>query len=95
MWVDAQGRKDILILITGAESLEIDFPKEGQEWSEYEQTGKNINTRNTSLLSSVFAKGPMSENFCGIFDETELLKRIMYKPEGKKFSWDALNPLSH
>jgi hypothetical protein len=83
------------VIITGAEGLELDFPKEGKDWSEFERLGKNINIKNPTLLSSVFAKGPMAENFCGLFDESEIIKRILYKPMGKKFSWDALNPISN
>jgi hypothetical protein len=38
------------------------------------------------------ASGAMSENFCGIFDESEMIKRVISKPRGKKFSWDSLSP---
>jgi hypothetical protein len=94
-WVESLKRSDTLVIITGAEGLELDFPKEGKEWSEFERLGKNMNIRNSTLLSSVFAKGPMAENFCGLFDESEMIKRILYKPVGKNFSWDALNPISN
>ncbi|MDD4973377.1 MAG: hypothetical protein PHY93_03455 [Bacteriovorax sp.] len=94
-WVNAQKRDDILILITGAESLNIEFPKEGKEWAEFERSGKNIVYRNSSLMSPVMASGPMAENFCGLFDESELLKRIIYRPENKQFSWDLLNPFTN
>ncbi len=43
-------------------------------------------------MSPVMASGPMSENFCGLFDESEMQKRIMYRPEVKQFNWDSLNP---
>jgi hypothetical protein len=86
-------RDDILVLVTGAESLNVEFPKEGKEWAEFERSGKNMIFRNSALQSPVFAKGPMSENFCGMFDESEMLKRILYRPEHKKFNWDLLNPL--
>lgn len=94
-WVDSQKGFDSLVIITGAEGLELDFPKEGKEWAEFERLGKNINMRNSVLLTTVFARGPMAENFCGLYDETEILKRILYKPDRKRFSWDALNPLSN
>lgn len=94
-WVNAQNRKDILILITGAESLPIEFPKEGKEWAEFERSGKNILYKNSSLMSPVLATGSMSENFCGLFDESEMLKRVLYRPERKQFSWDFLNPFSN
>lgn len=91
-WIKAQKRDDILILITGAESLNLEFPKEGKEWAEYEKSGKNLIYKNASLMSPALASGPMSENFCGLFEESEILKRIIYSPEKKQFSWDLLNP---
>ncbi|MGZ3809805.1 MAG: hypothetical protein ACXVCE_17105, partial [Bacteriovorax sp.] len=93
-WINAQKRDDLLILITGAESLPIEYPKEGREWAEYERSGKNILYKNTSLMSPVLAQGPMSENFCGLFDETEMLKRVIYRPENKQLDWDLLNPFN-
>ncbi len=91
--IQASKRNDILVLVTGAESLNLEFPKEGKEWAEFERSGKNLIFKNSSLMSPVMAKGPMSENFCGLFDESDVLKRLIYKPERKKFSWDLLNPL--
>ena len=94
-WVKAQKRDDVLIIITGAESTNIEFPKEGKEWAEFEKSGKNIIYRNSSLMSPVLAVGPMSENFCGLFDESEMLKRVMYRPERKQFDWDLINPFTN
>lgn len=94
-WVDSLKRDDVLIVISGAESLNIEYPMQGKEWAQFEKSGKNILFKNSSLMSPVIAKGPMSENFCGIFDESEMLKRIIYRPEVKKFNWDNINPLTN
>jgi hypothetical protein len=94
-WVKNQKRNDILLIITGAESLNIEFPKEGKEWAEFERSGKNIIFKESSLMSPVLASGPMAENFCGLFDESEMLKRVIYRPERKQFNWDLLNPLTN
>ena len=85
-------RNEILIMISGAESLPIEFPLQGKEWADFERSGKNLIYKNTSLMSPVLARGPMAENFCGIFDEADMLKRTIYKPERKKFNWDIVNP---
>lgn len=90
--IKALKRDNILILITGAESLNIEFPKEGKNWAEFERSGKNVIYKNSSLMSPVLASGAMAENFCGLFDESEMLKRVIYRPEDKQFSWDLLNP---
>lgn len=81
-----------LIIISGAESMPIEFPQKGKEWAEFESKGKNVIYKNSTLLSPVLAKGSMAENFCGMFEESELLNRIIYKPETKVFDWDFLKP---
>lgn len=91
-WINSQKRDDVLVIITGAESLNIEFPKEGKDWAEFERSGKNIIFKNSALMSPVMAQGPMSENFCGLFDESEMLKRVIYRPEGKQLNWDLINP---
>lgn len=83
---------EILIVITGAESRPLEFPLQGKEWADFEKTGKNVIYKNAALMSPVLARGAMAENFCGIFDESEILKRMIYRPEGKKFNWDSVNP---
>lgn len=83
---------DILVVVSGAESLMLEFPAQGKEWADFEKSGKNLLYKNSSLMSPVLAKGAMAENFCGIFDESEMLKRMIYKPEDKKFNWDSVNP---
>lgn len=85
-------RSELLVVVSGAESLPIEFPLQGKEWSDFEKSGKNVIYKNSSLMSPVLAVGAMAENFCGIFDESEMLKRIIYRPEGKVFNYDSINP---
>jgi hypothetical protein len=82
----------LLVIVSGAESMPLEFPLQGKEWADFEKSGKNILYKNSSLMSPVLAKGAMAENFCGIFDESDMLKRVIYKPEGKKFNWDSAGP---
>ena len=83
---------DLLVVVSGAESMMLEFPLQGKEWSDFEKAGKNLYFKNSSLMSPVLAKGSMAENFCGIFDESDMLKRMIYKPEDKKFNWDSVSP---
>ena len=94
-FINSLKRSDVLVIVSGAESLPIEFPKAGKEWSEFEKSGKNIIFKNSSLMSPVLANGPMAENFCGLFDESEMMKRVLNKPERKQFNWDLVNPLSN
>lgn len=84
--------KSILVVVTGAESLPLEFPNQGMDWVNFERTGKNLFYKNASLMSPVFAQGAMAENFCGIFDETEMLKRMLFKPDEKVFDIDNVLP---
>ena len=81
-----------LIIISGAESMPIEFPLKGKEWADFESKGKNIVFKNSTLLSPVLAKGAMAENFCGLFEESEMFNRVIYKPDRKVFDWDFLKP---
>lgn len=91
-FVKKEKNLEILLIISGAESKLLEFPLQGKEWAEFEKNGKNMLYKNSSLMSPVIASGAMAENFCGIFDESEMLKRVMSRPAGKKFSWDNMNP---
>lgn len=91
-WLKKDKASDLLIILSGAESLPIEFPLQGKEWATFEKTGKNVFYKNSSLMSPVLAFGAMAENFCGVFEESEMLKRVIFKPEAKKFNWDSINP---
>ncbi len=84
-----QKTNDTLFLVTSSESQNIELPKKGKEWFEFESKGRNVIFKNTSLLSPVFAKGPGAENFCGIYEEFEILKRFFW--ESDKKSWNPLD----
>lgn len=90
--VKKEKQGELLVVVTGAESLPLEFPLQGKEWADFEKSGKNLIYKNSALMSPVLAKGAMSENFCGIFDESEMLKRMIYRPEAKRFNWDNVNP---
>lgn len=90
--IDRSKASELLIIVSGAEALPIEFPLQGKAWSDFEKSGKNIIYKTSSLMSPVLATGAMSENFCGIFDESEMMKRVIYKPEGKVLNYDAVNP---
>jgi hypothetical protein len=90
--IDQTAFSDVLIIVSGAESLPLEFPLQGKEWADFYKSGKNVIYKNSSLMSPVLAVGAMSENFCGIFDESEMLKRVIYKPEEKVFNAELINP---
>jgi len=82
-WVSGSDFKNVLVLITSSEAYHFDFPLEGRQWEEFERTGKNFNIK---------SPGPAAENFCGIFDESEISERLLFEFPRKQFFWDILNP---
>jgi hypothetical protein len=94
-WIELNTDKSVLIVLTGAEATMIDYPAEGKEWEDYLKTSKNINFKNTTLLNTVISMGSASENFCGLFEESDFYRRLQFESPGKKFNWDNLNPLTN
>lgn len=78
--------KTLLLIVSSTSSLKIELPTQGNEWRKFEQERKNILLKNQSLISSVWANGPKSENFCGIYDEAEVFQRILWSR--KRNIWD-------
>ena len=89
MYGEYKRNKETLFLVTSSEALNFEMHRKGKEWYEFESKGKHILFRNTSLLSPVFAKGPGAENFCGVFEEYEMVKRIFWST-GRK-NWNPLD----
>lgn len=92
-WAKKDNNQELLIVLSGAESTPVEYPVQGKEWAEFEKSGKNLIYKRSSLMSPVISYGAMAENFCGLYDESEMLKRAIHRPERKKFSWDYINPL--
>jgi hypothetical protein len=59
----------------------IEFPKAGRSWEMIEKRGLNVNYKRSQLLAPVFAHGPGAENFCGVYEESEIFKRFLWNPE--------------
>src|SRR5690606_31935859 len=78
--------KDSLILVSSTAIRNFEFPESGKQWNEFEKKGRHVIFRNPSLMGMTLAKGPRAENFCGIFDENEVMGRLFFTPEDKNFS---------
>lgn len=89
----AKSSDDYLVLLTSAESKKIDFPRKGREWEEFERFGKKISIKQSSLTSPAIAYGAGSENFCGVYNENETLKRLIWSPDVKIFNMFKIKSL--
>ncbi|MEK6625920.1 MAG: hypothetical protein AABY86_13165, partial [Bdellovibrionota bacterium] len=77
---------NVLVLVSSTAALSFEFPEQGNQWEEFDKKGKNIIFRQPSLMSSIFATGARAENFCGLFEESEVRDRILKIPTPLNFS---------
>ena len=77
----ASTNPDILILVTSSAPLKLDFPSAGKNWSEFDKKGAGVVLRSSGLVSPIYATGARSENFCGLFEEAQVLERVMLSPK--------------
>lgn len=68
---------EMLVLVTTSEPIPVELPDSGKEWKNFIENKSNLLYRKSSVLSTVWAKGVRSENFCGMFEEAEILQRVM------------------
>ncbi len=66
-----------LVLVSAPGGRPIEFPLKGVDWELFERNGSKIIYKRDSLIGTVFAWGSRSENFCGIYEETDIGKRLM------------------
>lgn len=85
---------DTLLLVTTAQSYDIDFPEQGVEWDKFIKTGSIIKSKESQLLSDVFAIGARSENFCGMYNQSDLLKRIFSGAKQQGLALEFVNPFN-
>ena len=88
----AEKNIDMLIIVSSAESIALDFPRSGSEWQKYEKKSRLKVTQKTKLLSTLYASGARAENFCGVFDQSEILSRIFSGAKQQGLEFSIINP---
>lgn len=83
---------DYLILLTTGDSRFVDMPDQGKEWYEFEKNGKNIDVKRTKLTNTVLASGSRAENFCGMYDDSQVFERILSGPKQQGLELKIINP---
>lgn len=83
---------DTLFMVTGTSSIGVELPAQGMDLKKFLDKGMKANYRKTMLLSPVLANGPRAENFCGIYEEVDLVKRIFSKPTQSEKKYIFINP---
>lgn len=82
-----------LLLISGTSTQRFEFPQAGNQWRKFNQKGHYALFRRPSLMSPVFSWGASSENFCGLFQESEFAKRILFNPDSQIFGIGPIEKL--
>lgn len=83
---------DMLVLVSSAKSVAVDFPRSGPEWQKYEKRGNYLVSRRSKLLSTLYATGARAENFCGIYDQSQILSRIFSGAKQQGLEFSIINP---
>ena len=84
-FLDKLGKQDdLLVLLTGASPSKFEYPLSGRSWFDFEKKGKNILYRRPSLMSPIIASGASAENFCGLYHESEVFKRLLWRSSAGK-----------
>jgi hypothetical protein len=80
----------LLVVVSGSGARNIELPKTGKQWEGFDSKGKFLLYKRNSLMSPVFAKGPHSENFCGLYEESDVFRRFLWTPTERKTPLDML-----
>lgn len=88
----ANKRNDFLLLVTSAEPVHTEFPRSGKEWGAYEKAGKFFKAKKSNLMGTVMVSGARAENFCGIYDQSDILPRIFSGAKQQGLELTIINP---
>lgn len=83
---------DYLVLLTTGDSRFVDMPDQGKAFYEFEKLGKNVSAKRTKLTNMVLAGGARAENFCGMYDDSEVFERILSGPKQQGLELKIINP---
>ena len=88
----AKDSNETLVLLSTADSRFIDMPDQGKPWFEFEREGKNVQTKRPELMNMVMASGSRAENFCGLYDDSDVFERILSGPKQQGLELKFINP---
>lgn len=69
--------KDYLLVVSSVSPKAIDWKKINEKWKSIKVATKN----DAQLMSPVWADGALSENFCGVYLESDLNRRFFWRSE--------------
>ena len=90
--VYTRNSNDYLVLVTSGDSRFVDMPDQGKKWYDFEKNGQGVVAKRTKLTNLVMATGARSENFCGIYDDSQVFERILSGPKQLGLELKFINP---
>jgi hypothetical protein len=84
---------EYLVLVTSGDSRFVDMPDQGKNWYEFEKGANNAQAKRTMLTNVVFANGARAENFCGFYEDADVLERMLSGPKQQGLELRFINPL--
>lgn len=88
----AKSSNDYLVLVTSGDSRFVDMPDQGKQWHEFEKSGSGPHLKRSKLTNLVIATGARSENFCGMYDDSDVFERILSGPKQLGLELKFINP---
>lgn len=88
----AKDSSDYLILLTTGDSKLVDMPDQGRAWYDFDKNGAAPQIKRTQLTNLVLASGVRAENFCGIYDDSDVFERILSGPKQQGLELKLINP---
>ncbi len=83
---------DYLVLVTSGDSRFVDMPDAGKNWYEFEKNGSGALAKRSKLTNLVFATGSRAENFCGMYDDSDVFARLLSGPKQQGLELQLINP---
>lgn len=90
--VNIKNSNDYLVLVTSGDSRFVDMPDQGKQWFEFEKKGANPQMKRTKLTNLVMATGSRSENFCGMYEDSQIFERLLSGPKQLGLELKFINP---
>jgi len=87
-----KNNNEYLVLVTSAESRFVDMPDQGKGWYDFEKNNSNFQVKRTKLTNLVLANGARAENFCGMYEDSQVFERILSGPKQLGLELKFINP---
>jgi hypothetical protein len=90
--MNTSNSNEYLVLVTTGDSRLVDMPDQGKQWFDFDKSKSTPQVKRTKLTNLVIATGARAENFCGIYDDSQVFERILSGPKQLGLEMKFINP---